>query len=185
MLAVEQRAAAPGSLAAIESAGSSVCRRAVDMLSRPRTSAGALPTGQLQRLTSNECTTELAQFACPCSPQLCAWTQPSACSRPPQVVIQELRGRMGFLGAVRGLQQLSPGVVDAPLGCATVVALHLQGTAVIQSWNSSAAAMSLKLLHDTAGYHLRKYPAYMVCLGMHAGWGRRASAAVAARQCRM
>jgi hypothetical protein len=79
-----------------------------------------------------------------------------------QVVSPALRGRLAFLGPVRGLQKLAPGVMDAPWGCATVVSLHLQGTASMQGWNSNTAAMSMQLLQDTASYHLRKYQAYMV-----------------------
>jgi hypothetical protein len=92
----------------------------------------------------------------------CSVVQPSTCRFSVQVTSQALKGRLGFLGPVRGLQMLAPGVMDAPLGCATVVSLHLQGTASMQAWNSSSAAMAMQLLHDTAGHHLRKYRAYMV-----------------------
>ncbi|GLI69572.1 hypothetical protein VaNZ11_014230, partial [Volvox africanus] len=73
-----------------------------------------------------------------------------------------LQGRLPALRAVRSLQQLSLGVLDAPAGNVVVVFVHVVGAVSLLEWRPDLAAVALEMFRDYVSLELIKYQGYLV-----------------------
>ncbi|MEW5318953.1 MAG: hypothetical protein WDW38_010132 [Sanguina aurantia] len=80
-----------------------------------------------------------------------------------QALPTTLMPRLAFLSAKgRGLDQVSNGVVDAPVGRVSILFMHLDGFKMLSAWNPTVMAKVTAIFENTVSALLFKFNGYLV-----------------------